>query len=330
MTDPPPERARSVGRRILSPAIKTLFFLGVLGLVGRSLVDALGRVRWDDVEVGAPALAASVAALVVARVLVAAGAHALLRSRGVEVGFGRTLAALWASGLGRYLPGKVFGIGWAAVLLARSGVRTSLALALLGWNSVLMIATGGIVSAAVVLAPAAGMPSEIRALAGASALLSILLVVRPSWALRPASVVLRRLGREPLETNLLPRAYAAAVVANVFQHVAAGISIWLIGVAIGRGDLEALPAFVGAAALSTVAATVAVFAPAGLGVREGVYLAALGPSLGAEAALIAILARIVQTVVDIGAAAVGMALGRGGGRGDRRSGGAAPTDAAAG
>lgn len=49
-------------------------------------------------------------------------------------------------------------------------------------------------------------------------------------------------------------------------------AIWLTARAVGRVQVAQLPIFVGAGALAAVAGFLAVFTPAGLGVREGVLL----------------------------------------------------------
>jgi len=59
--------------------------------------------------------------------------------------------------------------------------------------------------------------------------------------------------------------------------------------------LDGLPAYPAAYVLGYLA----VFAPAGLGVREGVLIAFLDPILGAGAAVLAVFARLWATAVEL-------------------------------
>ena len=74
--------------------------------------------------------------------------------------------------------------------------------------------------------------------------------------------------------------------------------------------LALLPVVTASVALATVAGFVVAVMPGGLGVREGVLMVALGPSLGQDEAVVAALAlRLVWVVAEVAAAAVLMPMG---------------------
>ena len=76
-----------------------------------------------------------------------------------------------------------------------------------------------------------------------------------------------------------------------------GLAFWVLARGLGfrLSLLEGVPAFPAA----YVAGYVALFAPAGAGVREGILVALLGPMLGAGAAVLSLAARLWSTIVEI-------------------------------
>ena len=76
-----------------------------------------------------------------------------------------------------------------------------------------------------------------------------------------------------------------------------GGAFWLLAQSIGLplSALGGIPAYSAAYLLGYVA----VFAPAGLGVREGFLILFLGPILGAGAAALAVVARLWATVLEL-------------------------------
>ena len=88
-------------------------------------------------------------------------------------------------------------------------------------------------------------------------------------------------------------------------------SLYFLGLALIIFSIVELPAsvlpiLVGIFCLANVVGFLTLFAPAGIGVREGILLLVLGPLVGAGmASVIAILARLIQTVADIFSAVFG-------------------------
>ena len=62
--------------------------------------------------------------------------------------------------------------------------------------------------------------------------------------------------------------------------------------------------------VASVIGFLAVFAPAGLGVHEAVYLVALKPVMGAPVAILAILFRGMQVLLDLIVAGIGVMIMR--------------------
>src|SRR2546421_262123 len=101
-------------------------------------------------------------------------------------------------------------------------------------------------------------------------------------------------------------AAAAAVVAlwgavgvGVIRIAMVAMSLWFAARSISLIGVNTIPQTLGAASLASVIGFMAIFAPAGLGVHEAVYLLALKPMMGAAVAILAIMFRAMQVLLDV-------------------------------
>jgi hypothetical protein len=115
-------------------------------------------------------------------------------------------------------------------------------------------------------------------------------------------------------TNLGEGRIARRVTAQVIPLYAAtwpviGVSFWMTARAFLHVSPSDLALYTGAFAVAWIVGLVAIYAPGGIGVREAMLVAVLGPRIGsAEALLIAAASRIVFTLADLIAAGLSLAL----------------------
>jgi uncharacterized membrane protein YbhN (UPF0104 family) len=213
-----------------------------------------------------------------------------------------SLRVFMVANLGRYVPGKIWQIAGLAYLAKREGVPTG-------------VATG-----------AAILGQGIALLAAALVGIGALLGANELW---------REVGPVGLVAGIgaVSTLIAAVVIPGLFRHVVAfwfritrtdppadglgsgnaglrwltlyglnwGIyatAFWLLYLSFGewRTFLQVGPAF----AAAYVAGYIAIFAPAGAGIREGVLVVLLQPIMAREAALVlAVVARIWTTAVEL-------------------------------
>lgn len=213
-------------------------------------------------------------------------------------------ARIWTvSSLGKYVPGKVWAVAGMAVMAQRAGVGAGPATASAIILQVLAIGTGTAVAALTGWgALRAAYPGAGRAVV----MLLALTVVGAGVLLWPGS--LRRVLRwaMPAESSPAPPlgAVGFGIAANTVAWAGYGVSLWLLARGLlpgaGLGLLRAIAVFTA----SYLAGFLALFAPGGIGVREGVFILMLqGPiGIGAATAL-AIASRLLLTVTELGAAA---------------------------
>lgn len=237
------------------------------------------------------------------------GTYALLIEawRRVLTGWGQRLSyagavRIWTlSNLGRYLPGKVWSIAGLAVLAQRRGVA--------GWAAggsavtmqVIAVGTG----VAVTAATARGAVSALwLVVAGAVVLAVIVVLTMPG----PFRVLARLLGREDLRA-LRPAALVQAFLAAAASWVAYGVAFWLLARGLLGTNTLSIATAVGVFAAGYITGLVAIVAPGGVGVREVVLIGLLTPTLGGGGAIaLSVGSRLLLTITEVGAAAVGLLI----------------------
>jgi hypothetical protein len=168
---------------------------------------------------------------------------------------------------------------------------------------VLAIGTGAAVAA---MTGWSSLRSAYPGAEGGLAVLLLLSLLAVAVLLRPDSVRrVVRLAAPDVTVSLTPPAGAVAfgIIANTVAWLGYGVALWLLARGLlpgaGLGLLPAIAVFTA----SYLAGFLALFAPGGIGVREGVFILILqGPiGIGAATAL-AVASRLLLTVTELGAA----------------------------
>lgn len=311
----PPERAlrltteMPLQRRTAGAIARSLIGLGVVVLIfyflGRGLVSNWGSLKSEEIDVQ-PAL------LLLSGVLLAG--DILLRSviwadlvgyyTGQKRPPLRRLAKVFVySWIGRYVPGKV------AYVVGRFYLGRSIGLpspALVGSiayeNVLLLVAALALASLTLVPSLAAESESVLPYLALPVFAFGAMVALQPPILRRGLRFVLRLLGREPPEADwLLPPRRMGKVIALYFVvFCLSGVGFYLLIISLTSYSPRYLPLAAGALTLAGVVGMFSVFAPAGIGVREGVLVGVLQFTMPIELAiLISLVARAWATIVDL-------------------------------
>jgi hypothetical protein len=286
--------------------IQWLLGLAIVGFAVRSLVR-----NWDELraqpldwtlEPGWLVLSAVVVWLMYGLLIAAWRSMLTAWGRGLDFW---SAARIWTvSSLGKYLPGKVWAVAGMAVMAQRAGVGAGPATGSAVILQVLAIGTGTAVAA---LTGWSSLRSAYPGVEGALAALLVISVAAAGVLLWPASVrrVLRMAAPDAAAASLAPPVGAVAfgIAANTIAWLGYGAALWLLARGLlpgaGLGLLRAIAVFTA----SYLAGFLALFAPGGIGVREGVFILMLqGPiGIGAATAL-AIASRLLLTLTELGAA----------------------------
>jgi glycosyltransferase 2 family protein len=299
------------------PVLKILLTLAVLAAVGWEFARILRRPElWErPLNLHPGWLAASAGLYLVGLGFSAMFWYGLLRSVGERPSLLAAVRAYYVGQLGRYVPGKVWGLVLRATLVTGPGVRTGVAGLTAVYEALITPAAGALVGAVLFLALRLGSLTEDWETLAALGFVGLLivppvfnwLVDRVSGPFRADQAALPRLRLTALAVGLALTACGWAVQ---------GASLW----ALLRGLLPDLQgwdatawahctAYVG---LAYLLGYLAVFLPGGLGVREFFLQRWLarelaGPLGAGEAAALAVVAalllRLIWTVAEAGCAA---------------------------
>jgi len=228
----------------------------------------------------------------------------MLASWGQELN-GWTAARIWTvSSLGKYLPGKVWAIAGMALMAQQAGVAAWAATGSAVVLQVLAIGTGaalvGLTGAVALEAAHPGARLALGALVIASAV-GVGLVLWPPVVRR-----LLRMARVPAEAVMAPKpeGVIAGIVVNAVAWIGYGTSLWLLARGILPATQLGLPRAIAVFTVSYLAGFLALLAPGGLGVREGLFILTLQQPLGiAAATALALASRLLLTITEFGAAA---------------------------
>lgn len=212
-------------------------------------------------------------------------------------------ARIWSvSNLGKYVPGKVWQIGAMGAMSRELGVSPLAATGSAILGALVNVLTGFVV---VLIA---GRPlldrllGEQSALATAAIIVGCAALLAAPWTIpRLAPVIARATGRTVAAT-LPVRAIVYSLVGNLAAWLLYGYAFQLFVRGMLGGTTGVFSEYLAAYTFSYVAGYVALFAPAGVGVREGFMLEALkfaGLATAPQAALVTITSRVWLTLLEV-------------------------------
>lgn len=298
-------------RRIVEhPLVKVAYFAllvaaAVFYLVrwGDRMPELLAKVQpgWVLAALGATILAALVYSFI---------QYTIYHRLGAPLSYWITFRIITIAQLGKYLPGKVMFAGNYYLLSRAAGASN------------VQVGTSFVISQALWMLTASlcGLPvlSLLNPVLRYTVLLFPLvlaLLVHPRILGGLLRLGQRLVGQAGGEQLLLPQGVTAAfypwlALLYLVNWGLAGLAAWFGLRAFGPLEPGAFPLVLASIALGTVAGFLALFAPVGLGIREGLGAAILAPVVGADVALLGLLLlRGVTVVVDLMLALLSMVVG---------------------
>ncbi|HXL93992.1 MAG TPA: lysylphosphatidylglycerol synthase domain-containing protein [Streptosporangiaceae bacterium] len=291
----------SVAKRIfVARSVRWAFAITAAALCGLEVARQWGRVVPVLSSIGPWSAAGAMLSVLIAMFASMQVWRLLLAGLGSPLSVTSVARVVFVGQLGKYVPGSVWPVLAQMELSSAHGVprhRSATASMLCP----LITISCGLLAALLTLPFVAGSRSYLWALAAAPVLLACLC---PKVLNSGMARLLRLTRRPPLERPLGRRTIAACVAWSVGSWVCYGMQVWLLADRLGaHGDAAVLRAF-GGFALAWSAGFLAVFVPAGAGVREVVLVAVLAPVTGAVGAIaVALASRMLTTAGDLLAAA---------------------------
>jgi glycosyltransferase 2 family protein len=271
----------------------------IVVLVVRKLVEEWGAVRTalDNAHPDWLALAASGLVVLAAYAVLIEAWRVMLRGWQHHIPF-VDAARIWTlSNLGKYLPGKVWAITALVVMTRPYGVSAAEGATV----SVLLTLINTIVGFVVAVAAGSQLLQLPHAVVGVVAAVAIAVLATPAALPRAGALAGRLFGREIVLRALPHRSVLLAALLTAIAWMMYGVAFQLFA----RGVLGAAPGalrdYVAVFAGSYLLGFVAIFAPAGVGVRESVMAVALeraGFATG-PAYLLVVASRLWLTALEV-------------------------------
>jgi glycosyltransferase 2 family protein len=292
-----------------SRSIGLVIFFLVAFFVGKSIYAQFIKIEWLRIHINAGFLILAFLLEIAARMWVGMLYGETLNLLGTRMPFRTSLSVCWISLLGRYVPGKIAILGSAIYMLSLHKVKPAVA------------ATAPVIANIITIwvAISLSIPYIVSYNDGRNLMalgISVLILVSglfffffPRFLIMPCNLILKRLEYPQILNKLSSRHLIPAITNAVFQCVCAGASTWSFTRAICPIEPSHIPIVISITSLAGSLGLLALFSPAGIGVREGVYLIALSPIVGSEmAALTAVAIRGLQTLCDILTGGIGWIL----------------------
>lgn len=292
--------------KVATSFLKVLLFLLVLWYAGNALYNSFLLVDWSYVRfhftlfiLGGLVLSGTCLAGTIAY-------RNIYHAIGSKLSFSKSFVLLTVPPVGKYLPGKVLAIAGHAAIAKSFGVSLKAS----GTAIILIMAIG--LSAATLLGTIlVSMTSYLGVDIGVLypylyAVIISVIFFHPRIFLPVLNFLLRLIKQSPIKVDL-----SFIRIIFFFFSLLLQTGLYISGTVLMAFGLLAIPtsffpAVVGASCLANVAGFLALFAPAGIGVREGILLFMLTPTLGAgTASILVLLIRLFQTAADFILAGIG-------------------------
>jgi uncharacterized membrane protein YbhN (UPF0104 family) len=262
--------------------------------------------QWTDVRAALASIGALMVAAAMVSVLIAMFAamqvwRVLLAALGSPLPIRVVARIMFVGQLGKYVPGSVWPV-LAQMELGNAHRVPRHHSASASVLTMLVSMLSGLLTALVTLPFFAGSTPYLWAFLAAPGLLACL---HPKVLNSVLGRLFRFTRRPQLEQPLTTRAIAISLAWSFGSWIFYGLQIWLLAARLGMPRGPAALLALGGFAFAWCAGFLAVFAPAGAGVREVVLVALLGPVIGVGAGTaVALVSRALTTIGDLLAAAV--------------------------
>ncbi len=288
-------------RKYLIRGTGVLVICGIYAFILRQVSFDFSDFREADYSVQwAPALAAAVLIFVAFffRCLVW---NLTFREFGHALPLSAIARILAVSNLGRYIPGKVATVGGVLYLASEEGVPPRVSGTALFVNLIIPLLTAAFVFAGCLIFLDIQFIVDVQLWIVAGVVLATsLALLQPPVFNRLVPFLFRQIRKGEFDCQLSYRFIYGNACLTLLSWAMQGVAFFLLSSAFFETPLTLLPYFIGGNAVAFVIGLVSVFAPAGLGVKEGVlYLVLVQAMPYAQVAILVLVWRLYTTVVEL-------------------------------
>ncbi len=272
----------------------------VLFFAARSLATQWGKFesRLPHIQFGWEWISAATALILITYALLIEGWRRILVAWDSHLGFFDAARIWFLSNLGKYVPGNIWSLTAMGVMARKRGLS---AIAAAG-SSVVMQTVSLATGTAIVMVTGAKLLGQPLLVGAAVVLLLLILLSAPRFLPPLAQRIGDLIGRDIASPSVPATSIWTAAVASALSWLFYGVAFQLFV----RGLLGTAPgelsSYIAVYTAAYILGFISPIAPAGLGVREftlAAFMTQLGLANEADAALVAIAARLWLTIVEL-------------------------------
>lgn len=300
----------AVTRRNLFKVAQWIFAAAVLFFAARSLATQWGNFesRITHIQFGWQSIGAATLLVLVSYALLIEGWRRVLVAWDSHLAF-KDAARIWfLSNLGKYVPGNIWSLTAMGVMARRRGLSGIAA----AGSSVIMQTVSLATGTAIVTVTSAKLLGQPLLVGLAVVALVVVLLLAPRFLPPLASWIGNLIGRVIAPPSIPATSIWTAAVANSLSWLLYGLAFRLFVQGLLGSAPGELSSYIAAYTAAYILGFISPIAPAGLGVREltlAAFMTQLGLANEADAALVAIAARLWLTIVELVPSGLYIAVG---------------------
>lgn len=296
-----------------SKRIKGFIYLLLLTIllyfVGRAIIQQIRNINWDTLKFNYVFLVLAITSDIITKIFVGILYNSLLRRLNAPLPYRIAMSISWLSLLGKYIPGKIAVLGSGMYLLSRYKVRTEISAIVPVLANGMVVISCLFLSLPLLFSQPAGNIIPFSQVWFFLLLFIGIIAIHPKVFLGLTNLLFRLIKRPSVQTKLTLKQMLSPYCVVLAQCIFSGLTTWCMIKALTIVSVSAIPMVISISVLAGTLGFLAFFSPAGLGVREGVYLLMLSSFIGSEmAVLTAVCLRLLQTTIDVAVGAVGLGL----------------------
>lgn len=288
-------------RRYILRAAGVLVICGIYAFIFRQISFDFSEVRSSEVEVALLPVLYAVSLIFLSFLFRCLAWDVTFRKFGHMLPLLRTARILAISNLGRYVPGKVATVGGVLFLASKEGIPPRVSGTALFINLVVPLLTAAFIFALslIFLDLQFSFGSALWVLGGLI-LVASTACLQPPLFNRLSAFLYRKVRGGEFDCKLSYSFLYQNTLFILIGWAAQGLAFFFLSRAFFEIPFASLPFFIGGNAIAFMLGLISVFAPAGLGVKEGVLYLALTQCLpAAQVAVLVLVWRIFTTVVEL-------------------------------
>jgi len=285
--------------RIVKSIIKGGIILTIFYFLGRSLYRNWRQVDFMHLHFNVPLLMASFFFLWTYSLLSVYGWRLILKRLNISLSFLKGLRIFFYSELGKYLPGKIWAWAGRLYFCEKIGIPNSKTFVSMVLELALTVISG-IFIFLISLLFSSRFRMDINPFLLIVVAILIITVIHPKILVRIINVFLRLLKKQPIKIDL---DFSQILIMTAYYCIiwfCFGIAFYFLINSVTFITPSKIPIITGSFAISSTIGVMALFAPAGLGVREGILAVLLNNFFPISLAiLISLLSRIWVSIGEM-------------------------------